>query len=146
LRDYERNVQTEVAELRAQQMATAPGVAGPDFRTLQPALLAVAEAYPELKSQTAFLELQQELVNTEQRIALARGYFNEIATFYNTRLEVIPDRFIAALGGMKPQPLLLADEFQRAPVEVQFSDVPAPAILPDAAENAPPPDDDEPPA
>jgi hypothetical protein len=129
LRDHEHTTQTALAELRAQQVATAPGVAGPDFHSLQPALLAVAEAYPELTAQESFAALQHELAATEQRIALARGYFNEIATHYNTRLEVVPDRFIAALGRMKPQPLMLAEDFQRAPVEVHFSDEPVAAAV-----------------
>ncbi|HEY6169325.1 MAG TPA: LemA family protein [Verrucomicrobiae bacterium] len=123
LRDYERTLQTQIAELRAQQAATPPGVAGPDFHALQPTLIAIAEAYPELKAQESFLKLQQELTDTEQRIALARGYFNEIATHYNTRLEVIPDRFVAALGGLRPQALMTANQFERAPVEVEFATV-----------------------
>ena len=84
-------------------------------------LVAVREAYPELTAQPAFLELQKSLVDTEHRIALARGYFNEIATYYNTRLEVIPDRFVAALGGLKPQPLMLANDFEREAVAVNFA-------------------------
>ena len=79
------------------------------------------EAYPELTAQPLFLELQKSLVDTEHRIALARGYFNEIATYYNTRLEVIPDRFVAALGGLQPQPLMLANDFEREPVAVNFA-------------------------
>ncbi|NDA67524.1 MAG: LemA domain-containing protein, partial [Verrucomicrobia bacterium] len=70
---------------------------------------------------TNCLFLQQSLVDTEQRIALARGYFNEIATSYNTRLEQIPDRFIAMLGGLQAQPLMLAGDFERATVTVNFA-------------------------
>jgi hypothetical protein len=144
LRDHERSVQAAVAEMRAQRAATAPGVAGPDFHSLQPALLAVAEAYPELTAQESFAALQRELVATEQRVALARGYFNEIATFYNTRLEVIPDRFIAALGGMKPQPLMLAEDFQRAPVAVEFSNEPVAAAVIEPEEKETPADEQPP--
>ncbi len=43
--------------------------------------------------------------------------------FYNTRLEVVPDRFVAALGGLKPQPLMAANDFERAPVEVAPSEI-----------------------
>ena len=66
--------------------------------------------------------MEQSLSDTEQRIALARSYFNSIATFYNTRLQVVPDRFIAALGGMKPRALMEANDFERAPVEVKFAE------------------------
>jgi hypothetical protein len=121
LRDYEKQLQTELTELRSQLAATPPGVAGPDFHAVRPTLLAIAERYPELKAQSSFLNLQKNLADTEERIALARGYFNEIATHYNTRLEVIPDRFIAALGGLRPQALMQANEFERAPVEVDFA-------------------------
>ena len=121
LRDYERNLQTEIAGLRSQLGATPPGKPGADYQAVGKTMLAVVEKYPELKSQESFANLQKNLIDTEQRIALARGYFNEIATFYNTRLEVVPDRFIAALVAMKPEQLMSANDFERAPVEVDFA-------------------------
>jgi hypothetical protein len=122
LRDHERNLQTEMAGLRAQMAATPPGVDGEDFRAVGNVLMAVVERYPELKSQEAFLSLQRSLSDTETRIALARGYFNEIANHYNTRLEIIPDRFVAALAGMKPETLMAANDFERAPVTVNLAE------------------------
>jgi len=121
LRDYEQTLQPELAALRAQQSATPPGQPGPDHDGCAPLLMAVAERYPELKADGAFLNLQKNLVDTEQRIALARGYFNDIATFYNTRLTIVPDRFIAVLGAMQPQALMTASGFERAPVTVHFA-------------------------
>ncbi|MHB8519727.1 MAG: LemA family protein [Limisphaerales bacterium] len=120
-RDYEQTLQTEVAALRNQQAATPPGEPGPDYRACTKTLVAIAERYPELKAQESFTSLQQNLVDTEQRIALARGYFNDIATFYNTRIEVVPDRWIAALGVLQPQPLMAANDFERAPVAVNLA-------------------------
>ncbi|MBC8001754.1 MAG: LemA family protein [Opitutaceae bacterium] len=120
-RDYEQQLQTELAALRSQAIATPPGVAGPDYAACLPTILAIEEKYPELKAQENFLHLQKTLADTEQRIALARGYFNEIASFYNARLEVVPDRFIAALGRLEPQPLMAANDFERAPVTVEFA-------------------------
>jgi hypothetical protein len=121
MRDYEKNVQTELAHLRAQLMATPPGEPGPDPKATKATLAAIVERYPELKANTSFMNLQQNLIDTEQRIALARSYFNDIASFYNARLQIVPDRFIAALGAMKPQALLLADNFERAPVQVKLA-------------------------
>ena len=121
LRDYEKNLQTEVASLRAELTATAPGQAGPDYHSVVRTLIAVAERYPDLKTQDSFQNLQKNLSDTEQRIALARGYFNDIATYYNTRLEVVPDRFVAALISMKPEALMSANDFERAPVEVTLA-------------------------
>jgi hypothetical protein len=128
LRDHEQQVQTELASLRAQAQATPPGIAGPDFHALKGTLVAIAERYPELKTDTTFANLHRNLVDTEQRIALARSYFNDIATHFNTRLETVPDRFVASLGAMRPQALLQADEFERAPVKVEFASA-APAQL-----------------
>jgi len=121
LRDYERQLQTELAALRAQLEATPPGVDGPDFHGIKRTLIAVSEKYPELKAQDSFMNLQKNLADTETRIALARGYFNDIATHYNTRLETIPDRYIARLARLQPQPLMGANDFERAPIEVNFA-------------------------
>jgi hypothetical protein len=121
LRDHERTLQAQVAALRAQAGATRPGEPGPDPEALLPAVRTVVERYPELKAQEAFLKLQEELAETEQRLALARSYFNEIASFFNTRLEQVPDRFLAGLGAMKPAALIGAAGFERAPVAVDFA-------------------------
>lgn len=120
-RDYEKNLQTELAAMRAQLSATPPGVAGPDYRAVNQQVIAIAERYPELKASDSFANLQRQLIDTEQRIALARGYFNDIATFYNTRLERIPDRYVAGLATMKPQVLMEANDFERAPVQVNLT-------------------------
>ena len=112
-RDHESKLQAELAAMRAQLAATPPGKPGPDPRALLPAVRTLAERYPELKAQDSFLSLQQELSDTEQRIALARAYFNDIATFHNTRLEIVPDRWIARLAGMRPRALMTADDFER---------------------------------
>src|ERR1700677_729810 len=125
-RDHEATTQEGLAGLRSQLEATAPGQTGSDFRSVQPDIALVKEAYPELKADTNFLALQKSLADTEQRIALARSYFNSIATFYNTRLQSVPDRFIAALGAMKPRALMAANDFERAPVDVSFTPPPEP--------------------
>jgi hypothetical protein len=84
-------------------------------------VIGIAERYPELKANESFLALQKTLSDTEQRIALARSYFNEIAMHFNTRLEIVPERYVAQLGAMKPQPLMAANEFERAPVKVELA-------------------------
>jgi hypothetical protein len=73
-----------------------------------------------LKASELFLKLQKELSDTEQRIALARDYFNQIVTFYNTRLEIIPDTFLAKMMQMKPYTLMGTADFERAPVKVDL--------------------------
>ena len=90
MRDHEFHLQPRLATLRARQ----------DW-TVNPAPLAVAEAYPVLKSHQGFLHLHQSLTETEDRIALARSYLNEITMHYNTRLQTIPEGFSARLFGMR---------------------------------------------
>jgi hypothetical protein len=120
-RDYEKQLQTELAAMRRQLMATPPGVAGPDFTAVTRTAVAIAERYPELKANTTFTALQKNLIDTEQRIALARGYFNDIATEYNTRLEIVPERFVARLAAMQPQTLMSANDFERAAVKIEMT-------------------------
>ena len=109
-RDYERQVQTELAALRGELSATPPGVAGPDHSAVGKTVVAIAERCPELKANAAFLGLQKSLIETEQRIALARGYFNEIATHYNTRLEIVPSGSSPPLAAMQPETLMAAND------------------------------------
>ncbi len=120
-RDYESGTQQLITELRGQMTATPPGVSGPDFKGMAPTLRVVIERYPDLKASESFLRLQRSLVDTEQRIALARDYFNETATFFNTRLAIIPERFVAALARFLPQTLMSAADFERAPVRVELA-------------------------
>jgi hypothetical protein len=119
-RDYEQKLQTELAHLRSQQAVTAPGQPGAAPKGCLPTVIAIAEAYPDLKANQSFLKLQAALADTEQRIALAREYFNAIVAFYNTRLQVVPDKFICSLAGMKPGQFITADDFQRAAVRVNL--------------------------
>jgi hypothetical protein len=121
LSDHERDVQEAVAALRAQATATPPGVTGADFEGVSARLRVVIERYPQLTAQPAFTALNKELVETEQRVALARTYYNDIATHYAARLEIVPDRWVARLGAMTPEPLLAAASFERAAVPVSFA-------------------------
>jgi hypothetical protein len=118
---HESETQKMITELRGQMSATPPGVAGPDYKGFAPALKVIVENYPELKANESFLRLQKSLVETEQRIALARDYFNDSAMFYNTRLEIIPDRFVAAMARMKERALMSATDFEREPVKVNLA-------------------------
>lgn len=145
LRGHERDVQESIARLRAQEDATPAGETGPELHAVAGRVRALAERYPELNSADAFLRLQEQLVETEQRIALARDYFNDIATAWNNRLEVIPDSLVAGLFGFRPQPLLEAEDFERAEVRIDLipaeSAPAAPPELPPAPADAGAPHD-----
>lgn len=66
-------------------------------------LLVVAEAYPQLKADQQFLRLQDELTGTENRIAVARTDYNEIAGQYNTYIRKFPAALTAKMTGAKPR-------------------------------------------
>jgi len=117
---FEKDTQEDLAELRSQAGATAPGEAGANPHQVRQRVQIVVERYPELTADANFRQLQDELVATEQRIALARGYFNEIATHFNTRLETVPERWVGALGSMTPRSLIEAEAFEREAVEVEL--------------------------
>lgn len=72
-------------------------------------LKGLSEDYPVLKANEAYSSLQRELSCTEERISLARDYYNEIATFYNTRLEKFPDRIVARAASLESLPLITGD-------------------------------------
>lgn len=118
---HEQDTQEALADLRSQAGATAPGESGANPHQVRQQVQIVVERYPELTADANFRQLQDELIATEQRIALARGYFNEIATHYNTRLETVPERYVAAMGSMKRRELIEAQAFERDAVEVDFT-------------------------
>lgn len=121
LSTHETDAQTAVSALRSQLAATPAGKSGPDFSGLAGTLRIVAEKYPQITAQPNFAALQAQLIETEQRIALARTYYNDIATQFRTRLEQLPERFIAPLGAMRPERLFTAGDFERAPITVKLA-------------------------
>ncbi|MHC4954951.1 MAG: LemA family protein, partial [Planctomycetota bacterium] len=66
-------------------------------------LIALSEAYPDLKADQHFLELQEELADTEDRIAAARRFFNGNVRDYNTRCESLPSSIIASMFGHRAE-------------------------------------------
>jgi len=113
---HEKNAQTLLTQLRSQAALNTTGT--PTGFT--PILKVALENYPDLKASGLFLKLQKELSETEQRIALARDYYNDIATFFNTRLEIVPDTFLARIMKLKQYQLLNTTGFERAAVEVKL--------------------------
>ncbi len=82
---------------------------------------AVAEAYPQIQSNTNMMQLQEELRSTENKISFARQYYNDVVTNYNTKLETFPSSIFASMGGFKPRELFELDEpAAREPVKVSF--------------------------
>jgi hypothetical protein len=119
VRGHERATLELVATLRAQAVARRESG---DVAAVSPAVVAIAEAYPELRANTAFLELQRTLSDTETRIALSREYHNGIVAGFNARLLVVPDRLVARLAGMRPFAFFEAKSLEREAPRVALAD------------------------
>jgi LemA protein len=83
-------------------------------------LLAVAENYPQLKSNENFLALQTQLEGTENRISVARQRYNEVVQDYNTRIRVFPASIIAGFTGFKEKAYFKAKEGADTVPSVKF--------------------------
>lgn len=85
------------------------------------ALLVVVENYPDLKANTNFINLQDELAGTENRIAIVRKDYNNAVKAYNEKIKTIPHNIIANFAGFKEMPYFEADESKKEVPEVDFS-------------------------
>jgi LemA protein len=130
---HEQETFTNVTEARSKATSVtidAANMTDEDMKRFQAAqgevtsalsrLLAVAEAYPDLKANQNFLELQSQLEGTENRIAVERRKFNETATTYNTELKRFPTILYAGMLGFKDRPYFQAEEGSQVAPKVQF--------------------------
>jgi LemA protein len=130
---HEQETFTKVTEARSKATSVtidAANMTEEDMKRFQAAqgevssalsrLLAVAEAYPDLKANQNFLELQSQLEGTENRIAVERRKFNETATTYNSELKRFPTILYAGMLGFKDRPYFQAEEGSQVAPKVQF--------------------------
>ena len=132
---HERGTLEDV--MKARSAAMAPGQ-GPAQQAASEGMLtqalgrliAVAEAYPDLKANQNFLALQNELSSTEDRIASARRYYNANVRELNTKVESVPSNFVAGMFNIKREEYFEAVGEQREAPKVDFgqrdSDIPPP--------------------
>jgi LemA protein len=85
-------------------------------------LFAVAEAYPDLKSNQNFLQMQSDLTDTEDKIQASRRFYNGSVREYNTKVETFPTNFLANMFSFAKKPFFDIDEtgVEGQPVKVQF--------------------------
>ncbi|MCZ8131081.1 MAG: LemA family protein [Steroidobacteraceae bacterium] len=99
------------------QLASAEGVLGGALGRL----LAVVEAYPDLKANTTMQQLMEELTTTENRVAFARQAYNDAVLGYNNTREVFPNNLVAGTFGFQPAAMLeIESPEKRAVPKVQF--------------------------
>ena len=83
-------------------------------------LLAIAENYPDLKSNTNFLQLQDELAGTENRIAVARRDYNQSVQTFNAKIKSFPTNILAGMFGFTDRDYFKADEGAKTVPQVKF--------------------------
>jgi LemA protein len=125
---HERSTLEEVVRARTQaetargggsvrETGAAESLLGQQLRTL----FALAEAYPDLKASEGFRDLQGSLENLEGEIQNARRYYNAVVRDFNTRIQSVPDTFIARTFGFKERDFFeLEDPAERAVPKVDF--------------------------
>jgi LemA protein len=123
---HERGTLEAVVKARQQAISTSGGVEerakaeNALTQTLR-SLLALAEAYPNLKANQNFITLQEELAATENKIGFSRQFYNDTAMQYKNRIEVFPSNIFATMFGFQPEPFFqLEAAGEREVVQVKF--------------------------
>lgn len=128
---FEKKILEEIAEKRSEAVSSlGKGVSYSNYKSQEQAqgelantmnrLIAVVEAYPDLKSTNAFLGLQTQLEGTERRIKFARKDFNEKVNLYNQSVRQFPSSLVAKLFGFKPKEGFAAEPGSDKAPEVKF--------------------------
>ncbi len=125
-KDFEQETLTKVIQARAAAVSAttipdkiqAEGVLTQALR----GLLAVAEAYPDLKATQEFMQLMEELRNTENLISFSRQFYNDSVMTFNTRIAMFPGNIVAGMFAFKAATFFeVADTAERQAPKVDFS-------------------------
>jgi LemA protein len=123
---HERGTLEAVVKARQQAISITGGVeerakAENTLTQTLRSLLALAEAYPDLKANQNFLTLQEELASTENKIGFSRQFYNDTAMQYKNRIEVFPSNMLATMFGFQAEPFFqLEAAGEREVVQVKF--------------------------
>lgn len=83
-------------------------------------LFALTESYPDLKANTNFTDLQNQLNETENKVAISRQFYNDIVMQYNNKVEMVPSNIIANMFHFKKETFFEAEKTERENVQVKF--------------------------
>ena len=121
---HEREVFTQIADARSRLLAArGPAEAEQASGALDSALgrlLAISEAYPQLRANENFVRLQDELAGTENRIAVERKRYNDVVRDYNARIRRFPGSMVASVGGFDRKAYFQAEAGARTAPKVDF--------------------------
>lgn len=119
---FEKSALTEITELRSKvmnaQSTSEACAADTKLGKACSQVLALGESYPELKANTNFLKLQEELAETENKIVMARQFYNDTVTKYNTAIQMFPDSILAGMFGFQKKDLLETSAAERKAVKI----------------------------
>ena len=101
-------------------------------------LFALSEAYPDLKANQNFLNLQEELSGTEGRISYARQFYNDTVQKLNTKIQVFPTNIFAGIFHVTPREYFEAEEGSREVPVVSFDTTPSASTTPPTPPTTPP--------
>jgi LemA protein len=121
---HEKEVFEKVTEARTRAMGAGTGAGKAEAEnalsnTLK-SLFAVAEAYPDLKANQNFLELQRELTDTEDKIQASRRFYNGNVRDFNTQIQVFPTNIFAGMLNFTKRDFFEAEGGEKEPVKVEF--------------------------
>jgi len=121
---HEKKIIKEVTDAR-KALVGAKGVekkmkAGNQLQSALKSIFAIAEGYPDLKANTNFLHLQQELSAIEDKVAYARQYYNDGIMSYNVMTTMIPGVWFAKIYGFKKREYLKIAEAEKAVPKIEF--------------------------
>lgn len=121
---HERAAIKEVTDAR-KALVGAQGVekkmkAGNQLQSALKSIFAIAEGYPDLKANTNFLQLQQELSAIEDKVAYARQYYNDGIMSYNVMTNMVPGKWLASMFGFKKREYLKIEEAAKAVPKIEF--------------------------
>lgn len=122
--NHEKDTLDAVVNARAKAIsATTPAEemkANAELSNALSRLVAISEAYPDLKANTNFLDLQNQLKETEDKIAYARQFYNDAVLGYNNKLEVFPSSIIASMFHFVKEAFFEANETEKVAPQVKF--------------------------
>ncbi len=121
---HEREVLTEITKARAAMMKattmTEKANASNMISDTLKSLFAVSENYPQLKANENFLQLQEELTGTENKIAYSRQHYNDIVMVFNTKIETFPNNIFTNMLSFKKEAMFEAAEEEKKNIKVKF--------------------------
>jgi LemA protein len=122
---YEQDTLQKIVQARSQYgQASSMDQKAHANQTLTSALrgvFAVAENYPELKANGNFLQIQKRITDLESQIADRREFYNDSVNTFNTRIQQMPDTFVASFVGLKPHQRFKVEEADKAEIPMTFA-------------------------